>query len=299
VRQGWYVLLSWLCDHPIVTLDPGQRWIVSGIIARLLSFKVVVNDETNTATVELVFEFRKLRISGRKWMAYKYAVAGVGAAEESTVEEDLEEKFIPQAAGQVQSLLAELADSKFLLAKPEDQLAQLQKMFAGEHGNVKERLDAAMVDVLDRERTLRTESRLLHQKRLSLDFVRKINSLCTGYGDPIVIFGAAGGNGGRGRAQVKHDLLLNTLAGFFSVILLNEHNTSKKTTCCHEDAKAPRTAGRSRGCDSKECCKPGKQMAWWDRDTGAGWNMLSVFFSLLLTGQRPEAMSQAARTSHQ
>jgi hypothetical protein len=285
VREGWKVLLNWIIEHPIVSLDTGQRWIVSGIIARLLSFEEVKVDE-KTTTVHLRFEFRKLRISGRQWMAHKFA-----AADDDVVEEFiLTQQEQTEAATKVQSLLTELTDTKFLCAKSEDQLATLQKMFAGVR--VKERLDAAMEDILDRDQILRTESRLLHQKRLSLDFVRKIDSLCAGYGDPIVIVGAAGGNGGRGRAQVNHDVLLNTLAGFFSVILLNEHNTSKKTTCCHTNAHAPRTAGRSRGC---KLCKSGTQ--WWDRDTGAAWNLLSVFLSLLLTGQRPEAMNQAARTS--
>jgi len=294
VRQGWQVLLNWLLQHPIVSFDPGQRWIVSGIIARLVSSEVISNNETDS-TVKLSFAFRKLRISGRKWMAYKSA------------DDDVVEDFIPQAeqqdaAAKVQSLLAGLADSTFLLATPEAQLVQLQSLYAdhvsaADAGSVKDRLDAAMVDILDRKRILRTESRLLHQKRLSLMFVRKIDSLCADYGDPIIIFGAAGGGGGRGRAQVKHDLLLNTLAGFFSVVMLNEHNTSKKTTCCHRDAHAPRSAGRSRGC--RHCCKAGKQTAWWDRDTGAAWNLLSVFLSLLLTGQRPQAMTKAAKTRQQ
>jgi hypothetical protein len=180
VREGWKVLLTWLLEHPIVSLDPGQRWIVSGIIARLLSFEEVKVDE-KTTTVQLLFEFRKLRISGRQWMANKFAAADDDVVEDSI----LTQQEQAEAATKVQSLLTELTDTKFLLAKSEDQLITLQKMFAGDR--VKERLDVTMVDVLDRKRILRTESRLLHQKRLSLDFVRKIDSLCAGYGDPIVI----------------------------------------------------------------------------------------------------------------
>jgi hypothetical protein len=91
-----------------------------------------------------------------------------------------------------------------------------------------------------------------------------------------VIVGAAGGGGGHGRAQVKHDVLLKTLAGFFTVVMLDEYCTSKMTTCCHRDAHAPRSKGRSRGCKHKECCKQGPddpepKPPWWDRDTGAAW----------------------------
>jgi hypothetical protein len=153
----------------------------SNSCTRLQSSEVVVVNEKTTTVHLFLFEFRKLRISGRQWMAHKFAAADDDVVEDSI----LTQQEQAEAATKVQSLLTELTDTKFLLAKSEDQLITLQKMFAGDR--VKERLDVTMVDVLDRKRILRTESRLLHQKRLSLDFVRKIDSLCAGYGDPIVI----------------------------------------------------------------------------------------------------------------
>lgn len=99
------------------------------------------------------------------------------------------------------------------------------------------------------------------------------------YGDPEVLIGDAGGGGGRGRPQVNHKLLIDTLCGFFKCTMLNEYNTSKLTTCCHKEAHAPRKMGRSRGCTDTHCA--GKKTSadkasadtrtWWDRDTGAAW----------------------------
>ncbi len=93
-------------------------------------------------------------------------------------------------------------------------------------------------------------------------------------GDPEVLIGAAGGGGGRGRAQVNHKLLIDTLCGFFKCTMLNEYNTSKMTTCCHTPAHAPKSAGRSRGCKQQGCCSKAEREpthTWWDRDTGAAW----------------------------
>ena len=186
------------------------------------------------------------------------------------------------------------------------------------------RLQAGMAHVMRPEQVLRDEARTKHQRRLALAFVRKIDKICKesgAGGDPIVIAGAGGsGTGRRGRAQCKHKVMLNALAGFFTVIMLDEHCTSKKTTCCHQDAHAPRSKGRSRGCKNKDCPAARRQAAMVGSRHGGGLvsvafsclsrffscsddarlsrrNMLSVFISLLLTGERPIAMTKAARTS--
>ncbi len=97
-------------------------------------------------------------------------------------------------------------------------------------------------------------------------------------GDPVVLLGAAGGGGGHGRAQVNHKILEDTLSGFFCVILIDEYNTSRCTTCCHKPAHAPRSKFRSRGCthcgklvDPDGAQDGRRHVMWWDRDTGAGW----------------------------
>lgn len=89
------------------------------------------------------------------------------------------------------------------------------------------------------------------------------------FGDPIVLIGGAGGGGGRGRQQVKHQLLLDILGGFYKYELIDEHNTSRKTTCCHQDIYTTRALGRSRGC--KHCHHGKTKVDLWDRDTGAAW----------------------------
>jgi hypothetical protein len=151
---------------------------------------------------------------------------------------------------------------------------------------------------------------------MALDFVRLVDRLCGDKGDPIVILGAAGGNGGRGRAQVNQDVLHDALAGFFSVVILNEHNTSKLCPCCHRVAVAPRK-GRSRGCRNSDCVAYSQERAaaaskvssstvsrskptnWWDRDEGASWNFISIFISLMLSGVRPAAFCPAPEKGEQ
>jgi hypothetical protein len=176
--------------------------------------------------------------------------------------------------------IQQLADSEFTSLPAAQQKERLRLIFGGGDGrDVAAELNAAFASVMDAERTKRREQQRLHQKRMALAFVRKIHALGAELGDPIIIVGDAGGNGGRGRAQLKHQLLLDTLAGFFVVIIINETCTTRTATCCHQRAHAP-AKGRSRGC--KRCDNhrpdppgPGKpkpdKTSWWDRDQGAAW----------------------------
>ncbi len=138
----------------------------------------------------------------------------------------------------------------------------------------------------------------MHQRKMSLDFVRRIDEICCqsgAGGDPIVIVGAGGGGTGRrGRAQCKHDVLLKTLAGFFTVVMLNEHCTSKKTTCCHQDAHVPRSKGRSRGCKNKACAEQRQEgkPPWWDRDTGRPGDFVLSVFVFVLSDRARLSLSQ-------
>jgi hypothetical protein len=241
------LLLAWLKEHPLVVLDPGLRWIVCGIVAHLESWDVL-----DDGTIKLEFAYRCVRISGRKW--HHYSESGLA---DSFAEEKLEQT--------VCGAVDQLSESDFLRA--EDKTAFVSDMFASE--SFLQQVETSFEKLLAKGPVLRKEARLSHQKKMSLQFVRKIDSLCAGYGDPIVIVGAAGGNGGHGRAQASHSVLLDTLAGFYTVILLDEYCSTKKTTCCHRDAfVSPK--GRSRGC--KYCgTDNGKPKAWWDRDAGAAW----------------------------
>ena len=241
-------VLKWLMDHPLVVLDPGLRWVLSGILARLI--KSHVEDD---GTVELVFEYRILRISGRKWAQFEES-----AESDSFLEQKLE--------ATVRGAVEKLSSPEFL--KANDKTEFVQRVFTDD--TFDDDLKASFDKILSEKAIRRKEARLAHQKKLSLQFVRRIDELCTGKGDPVVIVGAAGGNGGKGRAQVKHQIVLDTLAGFFTVILLDEFCTSKKTPCCHQDAYASKR-GRSRGC--MHCKDPVKRKpaVWWDRDAGASW----------------------------
>jgi hypothetical protein len=58
------ILLSWLKEHPLLVFDPGLRWIVSGILARLIKYEMGTD-----GSVKLEFAYRNVRVSGRKWRA--------------------------------------------------------------------------------------------------------------------------------------------------------------------------------------------------------------------------------------
>jgi hypothetical protein len=254
------VLLNWLLLHPLVVLDPGDRWIVSGIVAVLVKFELK-RENNGTVNVELHFAFRAVRLSGYKWNHYHFE------APEVPVEAQ-------QAAVQrVETLLKEFTSPEFLTATGEQRAAKVAEVMGA--ADARARLQAGMAHVMRPEQVLRDEARTKHQRRLGLAFVRKIDKICKesgAGGDPIVVVGAGGsGTGRRGRAQCKHKVILRILAGFFTVIMLDEHCTSKKTTCCHQDAHAPRSKGRSRGCKNKDCQRPDGKPPWWDRDTGAAW----------------------------
>jgi hypothetical protein len=218
--------------------------VIRGIVARYVDGSIGENGE-----VSLSFVYRGLRVSGRKWNHYKEEI---GAPVED-VEQELRQS--------VQSAVDRMAAKK--VSRASDLVGELRDIFA-DPGFVSQ-VEQSCHNLLNGRAVHRKESRLRHQQKIALNFARKISHLCEGFGDPIVIVGAAGGNGGRGRAQVNHDLMLNTLAGFFSVIMLDEHCTSKMTTCCHRVAHAPRSKERSRGC--KECRGDGRTH-WWDRDAG-------------------------------
>jgi hypothetical protein len=254
------ILLNWLLLHPMVVLDPGDRWIVSGIVAVLLEHELKRQDD-GSVNVELHFAFRAVRLSGYKWNHYHFEAPEVPIEAQRA------------AAQQVESLLKEFTSPEFLTATAEQRAAKVTEVMGA--ADAQARLQAGMAHVMRPEQVLRDEARTKHQRRLALAFVRKIDKICKesgAGGDPIVIAGAGGsGTGRRGRAQCKHKVMLNALAGFFTVIMLDEHCTSKKTTCCHQDAHAPRSKGRSRGCKNKDCQRPDGKPPWWDRDTGAAW----------------------------
>jgi hypothetical protein len=254
------IFLKWLLLHPLVVLDPGDRWIVSGIVAVLLKYDLKPQDD-GTVNVELHFAFRAVRMSGYKWTHYHFEPPEVPAEAQR------------EAVQHVESLLKEFTSSDFLTATAEDRAATISRVMGV--ADAQARLQAGMTHVMRPEQVLRDEARTMHQRRLALALVRKIDKICKqsgAGGDPIVVVGAGGsGTGRRGRAQCKHKVMLNVLAGFFTVIMLDEHCTSKKTTCCHQDAHAPRSKGRSRGCKNKDCVRPDGKPPWWDRDTGAAW----------------------------
>jgi len=257
--------LTWLLMHPLVVLDPGDRWVVSGIVAVLLSFDLKENADGGVF-VDLDFAFRAVRVSGYKWSNYEFKAPEVPAEEQQA------------ALNHVRSMLEEFTSPEFLTAAADVRSRKVSEVLAA--GDALARLRAATADVMRQEQILRNEARKHHQRQMSLKFVRHLDELCRrsgAGGDPIVIVGAGGGGAGRrGRQQAKHDVLVKTLAGFFTVVVLAEHCTSKKTTCCHQDAHAPRSKGRSRGCKNKACAKPQPgdsppKPPWWDRDTGAAW----------------------------
>jgi len=169
----------------------------------------------------------------------------------------------------------------------DDQLKKMEEMVN------KKNLDESVMELCNPKKVVARQAGNHHRRKVALQLARKLSHLCKGVGDPVVIIGDAGGNGGRGRAQQNHKVIHNTLAGFYSVLLIDEFNTSKKTTCCHTDACTTTSAGRRRSKGCKQC-KFGNDTRWWNRDAGAALNMISIYLSILFTGQRPAAFTKRA-----
>ena len=56
-------VFAFLMNHPLVVLDPGIRWAVSGVLVKFLSFKVEAKGDSFHVSAR--FEWKKMRISGR------------------------------------------------------------------------------------------------------------------------------------------------------------------------------------------------------------------------------------------
>ena len=88
LHPHWQPKLDWLKQRLIVALDPGQRWVVSGVVVRLASYTVVegkTGDEDTAPvppTVSLEFEYQRLRISGRRWQTYRFDESGPPVSED-------------------------------------------------------------------------------------------------------------------------------------------------------------------------------------------------------------------------
>lgn len=142
------LLLSWLKLHPMVALDPGLRWIVSGIVARLTAHEVGAD-----GSVKLFFAYRNIRISGRQWSHF----AESAAAADSFLEHKLE--------ATVKGAVDRLSESDFLCA--EDKTKFVADMFNNDAFT--SQVEASFEKLLAKRTILRKEQRLAHQKRLSLE----------------------------------------------------------------------------------------------------------------------------------
>jgi hypothetical protein len=252
-------VFEFLMKHPLVVLDPGVRWTVSGVLVKFCSFSAQKTKDGIRVSAD--FEYKRMRVSSKKWNGYKQRDSLRAKTLESVVE----------------NVFKALRDKTHSHTRPPDDLIR----------NLN--LDGAWSQVVSSNAPLQQEELRHHQRELSLKFVRRIQEFTQGFGDPLVVIGDQG-CGGMGREQVSHKVLLNTLKGFFIVIPVSEYNTSKKTTCCHKDALCPRRLGRSRGCNCSG------HVRFWDRDTGASFNMLTNFVSQLITGERPLPFTRPAKT---
>ncbi len=168
--------MEWLKQRLIVALDPGQRWVVSGVVVRVVSYRVESIEGTEAAgdgkvkgearpapaTVHVELEYRRLRVSGRKWSFIRFDDAACKAAE------------VSEAQKQVESIMKDFARDEFLRADPSKRVEDVCKTL---NGNVTAKLNAAVDELLDEERVQRKDARLRHQKKLALELVRHIDNL--------------------------------------------------------------------------------------------------------------------------
>ena len=234
-RENANSILAFLKDHPIVSLDPGVRWAVRGVICKVKSYSIHHEDTYDHVSVRC--DYRSIRLSGHKFQTYQ-------------LDPDIEEQHNS-------ALMDLLLSEEFKKLDRKEQISTLCNV-----EQMQEKIKEYETHITSRTPVLQKEALRLHQTRMALNFIKRISHLCQGSGDPIVLMGDQGG-GGHGRAQVNHHLLAQTIAGFFGVIRINEYMTTRLTPCCHKEAYAPKYLGRSRKC--KDCG------GYWDRDMGASW----------------------------
>ena len=62
-------VFEFLMKHPLVVLDPGVRWTVSGVLVRFCCFSVEKTKDGIRVSAD--FEYKRMRVSSKKWNGYK------------------------------------------------------------------------------------------------------------------------------------------------------------------------------------------------------------------------------------
>jgi hypothetical protein len=109
----------------------------------------------------------------------------------------------------------------------------------------------------------------------------------------VVAYGDGDKNGTlRGTSPMMSSALFNKVRQSARVVVINEHNTSKLCSCCHQAMKQFRNQFRMKHCTNSDCIRN-----VWDRDINAAINILNLFLELCYTaeggkGKRLEAFKR-------
>jgi hypothetical protein len=109
---------------------------------------------------------------------------------------------------------------------------------------------------------------------------------------PIIIAGDSTFSGISGKKTVPSSSLISHLAKFFSVIMVDEYNTSQKCPKCWNQLESGKGL-RIKKCKNDKCrtfSKEGEEFQFYvNRDVSAPMNMFSIVLHQILIGERPEA----------
>lgn len=107
----------------------------------------------------------------------------------------------------------------------------------------------------------------------------------------IVAYGDGDNNGTmRGTAPIMSTKLFNKVSECATVVLVNEFNTSKLCSCCHEAMEQYNKQFRMKRCHNNECIRN-----VWDRDVNASINIKDLFLEKCYNGSRIKAFKRTRK----
>ena len=111
---------------------------------------------------------------------------------------------------------------------------------------------------------------------------------------PVVVIGDTTMGSMNGHQTVLSKWIVSFLSRFFTVITLNEHNTSQKCCKCLGQLEQFGSGVRLKQCNS-DTCQNNNRPFIVNRDINAPMNMTTILVSLLVHGKRPRAFMRKAK----
>ena len=114
---------------------------------------------------------------------------------------------------------------------------------------------------------------------------------------PLILFGDGAFANVRGCKAGNYSWLKEFLSRFFTVLIVNEFNTSQKCPKCFGQLKMnePKKGVRVKACEKCPGGGPGGKFVV-NRDVSAGMNMITIVLCMIISGHRPAAFCPTIRS---